>query len=192
MDWKDVGQKIISILGPASSIAAPFLSLIPGGAMIPTAITAIKAISAVLGIKDDNPTPDMLLKAIDANPQAAADLTKAQMAYEHEVTMTQMAYEAQSRTEQAGITLQDAKDLRFWNSGWRPYIGWVIGTSMAVYYIPQSFMATVVWVIAIQQAKWVLVPYPNTFDMTELLTLLGSILGLGGLKAFEKIKGVTK
>jgi len=38
----------------------------------------------------------------------------------------------------------------------------------------------------------IIIPFPNTFDISELMGLLISLLGLGGLKTFEKIKGVTK
>ena len=31
-----------------------------------------------------------------------------------------------------------------------------------------------------------------TFDMNSLLTVLGGLLGLGGLRTFEKYKGVSK
>jgi len=185
--WTDVGKKIVDFLGPASTLAAPFLG--PVGPFLPL---AIKGLSLALGVKDPNPQPDVIIKAIEANPQAATELAKAQMAYEHDITMKQMEYEAQSRGEQAGINLQDAKDIRFWNSGWRPFIGWVCGTSLAVYYIPQALMATILWVIAVANNNWVIVPFPNTFDISELMGLLISLLGLGGLKTVEKIKGVTK
>ena len=185
--WTDVGKKIVSLLGPASTLAAPFLG--PVGPFLPL---AIKGLSLAFGINDPNPQPDVVMKAIEMNPQAAAELAKAQMAYEHEVTMQQMAYEAQSRKEQTDINLQDSKDLRFWNSGWRPSVGWVCSASLAVYYIPQALMATILWTIAIAHNNWEIVPYPNTFDMSELISLLVGILGMAGLKSFEKTKGITK
>ena len=185
--WTDVGKKIVSLLGPASTLAAPFLG--PVGPFLPL---AIKGLSLILGIKDPDPQPDVVMKAIEMNPQAAAELARAQMAYEHEVTMQQMAYEAQSRSEQAGITAVEAKDIRFWNSGWRPALGWVCASSLAAYYIPKAIMGTIIWVIACYTAGWELVVYPSTLDTGEILGLVGTLLGTAGLKTFEKVKGVTK
>jgi hypothetical protein len=36
------------------------------------------------------------------------------------------------------------------------------------------------------------VPALPEFDMASLMTVLGGLLGLGGLRTFEKYKGVTK
>jgi hypothetical protein len=38
----------------------------------------------------------------------------------------------------------------------------------------------------------VTIPELPTFDMSSLLTVLMGMLGLGGLRTFEKTKGITK
>lgn len=75
-------------------------------------------------------------------------------------------------------------------AGWRPWIGWVLGWSLAFYYWPQFVLASVLWV----RQSWDLgniVPYP--IDRIEgLMELVVAMLGLGTLRTVEKWKGVAK
>ena len=40
-------------------------------------------------------------------------------------------------------------------AGWRPFIGWVAGISLAAYFLPQYFIGSIVWA----RAAWMAVPY---------------------------------
>lgn len=63
-------------------------------------------------------------------------------------------------------------------AGWRPFIGWVGGVGLATTYI----------VLPIVQA--VQGQTPN-LDMGELFILLGGLLGFGGLRSWDKLKGTS-
>jgi hypothetical protein len=70
-------------------------------------------------------------------------------------------------------------------SGWRPFIGWVCGGALFSQYILRP------WV------QWLCVlvghPIPQLPGIDDQLwQLVGAMLGMGGLRTFEKIKGVTK
>ena len=76
-------------------------------------------------------------------------------------------------------------------AGWRPFIGWVSGTALAVYFIPQYVVATVVWVKLISATGFKeMVPYPASGD--GLMELVLALLGLGLLRSGEKIAGRAK
>ena len=86
---------------------------------------------------------------------------------------------------QALANIEEAKHRSVFVAGWRPAIGWVaaIGLGYQFLILPfagliNSFLSTPVELPAIQAA--------------ELMTLTISLLGLGGLRTFEKIKGVYK
>lgn len=75
-------------------------------------------------------------------------------------------------------------------AGWRPAIGWVCAASLAVYYIPQFAMASVVWV----RLSWsldTLVPYPVS-QIEGLMELVVAMLGLAGLRSIDKALGTSK
>jgi hypothetical protein len=75
-------------------------------------------------------------------------------------------------------------------AGWRPYLGWVLGTSLAFYYLPQFAMASVLWVRVCWETQ-TLAPYPIT-DIAGLTQLVLGMLGLAGLRTYEKKAGLTK
>ncbi len=86
---------------------------------------------------------------------------------------------------QAMTNIEEAKHRSAFVAGWRPCIGWVAAIGLAYQFLIlpfagllNSFLITPVDLPAIQAA--------------ELMTLTISLLGLGGLRTVEKIKGVTK
>ena len=71
-------------------------------------------------------------------------------------------------------------------AGWRPFIGWVCGLAFGWHFIGQPVALFVVALTGTQ-----IPPLPE-FDMGTLLTVLGGMLGIGGLRTYEKQKGLTK
>lgn len=70
-------------------------------------------------------------------------------------------------------------------SRWRPFIGWVCGVALGYQYV----LAPIgVWVSQILGHP---VPTPPKLDDSLWQLMLG-MLGLGGLRTYEKIKGVSK
>jgi hypothetical protein len=76
-------------------------------------------------------------------------------------------------------------------AGWRPFIGWVAGIGIGMYYIPQYAMATVVWIKLLQANGFTeLVPYPGSVD--GLMELVLALLGMATLRTAEKMAGRAK
>tara|TARA_R110000765_G_scaffold188133_2_gene293583 strand:- start:2262 stop:2642 length:381 start_codon:yes stop_codon:yes gene_type:complete len=67
-------------------------------------------------------------------------------------------------------------------AGWRPFIGWICGFALAYNFIIRDLFI------------WILKPadIPPALQMEHLMTVLLGMLGLGGLRTYEKIKDKTK
>lgn len=83
--------------------------------------------------------------------------------------------------EQNKVNSEEAKNASKFVSGWRPFVGWVCGFALFYNYIFMPFFAyVVIWGFNAP-------PIP-TLDSGELMTLLFGMLGLGGLRTYEKTK----
>tara|TARA_B100000745_G_C20082973_1_gene370013 strand:- start:530 stop:916 length:387 start_codon:yes stop_codon:yes gene_type:complete len=70
-------------------------------------------------------------------------------------------------------------------AGWRPFVGWVCGVAMSYHFIIAPLVQFGFALGGIDQ------DLPE-FDFSQLSTVLMGMLGLGGLRTFEKMKGVAK
>jgi len=86
---------------------------------------------------------------------------------------------------QLEINKQEAAHRNIFVAGWRPFIGWSCGFAMAYAYIIQPIT---VFILA-QTGNLVDLP---TLDLSEMMPVLLGMLGLGGLRSFEKYKKVSK
>ena len=76
-------------------------------------------------------------------------------------------------------------------SGWRPYIGWVAGASLTYQFVLYPFM---VWVWRLAQVLGHLpaeAAPPPMLDTDALWVILSGLLGIAGMRSFEKTKGVA-
>jgi len=66
-------------------------------------------------------------------------------------------------------------------SGWRPFVGWVCAIALCYHFVLQPMLA---FVLAASGYPMIL----PEFDMSTLMTVLMGLLGLGGMRSFEKVK----
>ena len=93
---------------------------------------------------------------------------------------------AQINLAQVEVNKEEAQHRTVFVAGWRPFIGWVCGVALAWHFVG---VPVTLFFIAWSGAE---VPELPVFDMNSLMTVLTGMLGLGGLRTFEKMKGLTK
>ena len=107
---------------------------------------------------------------------------------EAQVTLELAKQDWQGILGQLEINKEEAKSPHWWVAGWRPFVGWVCGTAFAYHYIVQPLLGFVL--VAVYENP--LGSNLPVFDMDSLLTVLLGMLGLGGLRTFEKYKEVSR
>lgn len=86
---------------------------------------------------------------------------------------------------QMAVNTVEAAHRSIFVAGWRPFIGWVCGSAFAMHFLGMPLMQ-----VAAIYADFT--PPLLSFDMQSLLTVMMGMLGLGGLRTYEKIKGAAK
>ena len=90
---------------------------------------------------------------------------------------------SQPNVVQSEIGKIEATHKSIFVAGWRPFIGWVCGAALAYNFIIREL---VIWSLAISDKD--ILP-PPALQMEVLTTILYALLGLGGLRTFEKLRG---
>ena len=109
---------------------------------------------------------------------------KAKLAHEIATLAEKQAHDA--AMAQVEVNKAEAQHRSIFVAGWRPFIGWVCGIALAYHFVLAPLIVFgVAW-------SGVEIPEIPTFDMDSLMTVLLGMLGLGGMRSFEKAKGLTK
>ena len=87
---------------------------------------------------------------------------------------------------QLEINKQEAQHGSIFVAGWRPAIGWICGIELGWNYIMQPIIAWSVFAFGVDLAE------APRLDTAELTTILLGMLGLGGLRTYEKRLGVAR
>lgn len=101
--------------------------------------------------------------------------------------------EIDQRTDLAQIDVNkaEAANPSVFVSGWRPYIGWVGGAAMTYQFILYPLMQ---WGWALMQsAGWIPATLiaPPVLPSEQLWVILSGILGIAGMRTYEKKQGVA-
>ena len=104
---------------------------------------------------------------------------------EREIKAQLTTHLAQIDLAQLGINKVEAAHRSIFVAGWRPFIGWTCGVALCYSYVLQPITIFVM----IQMGH--VVPLPE-MDLSAMMPVLMGMLGLGGLRTFEKFKGVSK
>ena len=86
---------------------------------------------------------------------------------------------------QLEVNKAEAASRNIFVAGWRPFVGWTCGMALAYTYVVQPIL-----VFGLAHYGY-LVDLPP-LDMSTMMPVLLGMLGLGGLRSFEKYKGVSK
>lgn len=129
----------------------------------------IVPIITVLGSLLDKVIPDTAAKE-----KAKADLLLQAQSQDFQLAL------AQIQTNQ-----EEAKHASIFVAGWRPFIGWVCGISLLWHFIGYDLAA---WFIAWRKVDMVLPKLASD----NLMELTLAMLGMAGLRSWEKSKSVAR
>lgn len=105
----------------------------------------------------------------------------------------QQSGELAAMSGQLEINKIEAASASLFVAGWRPFVGWMCGISLGLVYIPKAVILSGMWAYqawsAVHGGSQVLPVFPD-LGVTDLFGLLGAMLGMGGLRTFEKLKEV--
>jgi len=104
----------------------------------------------------------------------------------HEIATMSEKHAQQLALAQIKVNAAEAASGSLFKGGWRPCIGWICGIAFGYHFVLQPVIIFVVALIGIE------IPELPKFDMNTLLTVLAGMLGIGGLRTYEKQKGLTK
>ena len=130
-------------------------------------------LSALIG-----PVTGLLDKFVEDKDQKAA--------LAHEISTMADRHAQELALAQVEVNKAEAASGSVWKGGWRPFVGWVCGTAFAYHFVIQPLAIFVVAAYGME------IPALPEFDMGQLMTVLMGMLGLGGLRSFEKYKHVAK
>lgn len=133
-------------------------------------------IAGLVGKVIDRAWPDPAQKA-----QAALELERMRQSGEFKV----IDAELQAMQMQADVNQVEAASADPFTSRWRPFIGWVCGLALCWHYIGRPLAE---WAL-LMAGRDIQIP---AVDLGDLIVILLGMLGLGGLRTTEKIRGVTK
>jgi hypothetical protein len=81
---------------------------------------------------------------------------------------------------QIEVNQQEAAHKSLFVAGWRPFIGWTCGVAMASNFVVAPYVSAFAEIV---------IP---TLDLSEMMPVLGGLLGLGAFRTYEKTKGVAR
>jgi hypothetical protein len=124
------------------------------------------------------PVTNIIGKIIPDKDQAA------KLAHEIATMSERMANE--QMLAQLEVNKAEAASGSLFKGGWRPSIGWICGLALFWSFILQPFLVFFLLVFGVD-----LPPLPE-IGTADLMPILLGMLGLGGLRSYEKVQKVTK
>lgn len=110
-----------------------------------------------------------------------------QLAAQTEITKIQLELQGKLQdavSAQVNVNLEEAKSDKLFVAGWRPWIGWTCGMIFAVNFIIGPIVN---WIFVLRHIPG---EFPK-MDLSEAMPVLLGMLGLGGLRTYEKTQGVA-
>ena len=109
---------------------------------------------------------------------------KAKLA--HEIATMSQRHAQELALAQINVNAAEAASGSLFKGGWRPFIGWTCGLAFFYHFVGQPLAIFILTISGVE------IPALPEFEMGTLLTVLGGMLGIGGLRTYEKQKGLTQ
>lgn len=103
---------------------------------------------------------------------------------------------------QLEVNAREASHTSVFVAGWRPFIGWIGGIALAYQFVLYPLL---IWIWALGQAQGWIPCYidpvqtqgactftsPPVFDAGPLFAIVTGMLGIGGMRSYDKLKGTN-
>lgn len=127
-----------------------------------------------------------------ADSLITTDKERLEMALEERrLDLKEKRIDQETDLAQVEVNKIEAASTSIFVSGWRPAVGWVGVFGLAYQFLGYPLMQ---WLWAFGQS-YDIIPKglnpPPDLDVEQLMTLLAGLLGFGGMRSFEKHKGVA-
>ena len=86
---------------------------------------------------------------------------------------------------QIQLNKQEAAHKNIFVAGWRPFVGWTCGVALAYHFIVSPIVETILIAAGVAVDL-------HSFEFSQLSSIRMGMLGLGGLRTYEKMKGVSR
>lgn len=123
-----------------------------------------------------------IVEKVIPDPQAAADAKLRVMELAQKGELAVLDADLKLAMGQVEVNKVEAGTDLF-RGGWRPATGWVCVVGLAYQFIVQPVLP---WLVSLFGVS---VPPLPAIDNETLMVLLTGMLGLGGLRTFERVKG---
>ena len=125
-----------------------------------------------------------LIERFFPDPKAADEAKLKLLEMQQTGYLAGLASETELAKGQLSVNAVEAASSSLFVAGWRPFIGWTCGAAFAYKFVLAPFAVLVLTAMGNPISLPVL-------DFTEMSTILLGMLGLGGMRTVEKIKGVA-
>lgn len=119
------------------------------------------------------------------DPKQAAEAKLKMFELQQQGELAVLQAETELATGQMEINKVEAGSDSFFKSGWRPAVGWICVFGLFYQFV---FLPFATFFLALYEVHAAM----PAMDLNTLMTLLFGLLGLGGYRTIEKLKGVSK
>lgn len=153
---------------------------------------------SILGVDDILETGLAIADRIWPDPTKKAEEQRKLLELHQNGDLAKLNSHVSLMLKQAEINLADSKSGSFFQAGWRPAAGWVGVISLFCMYVPKAIVMTYIWSYQALTilSRWdgtgnmVLPAFPN-LGATDIIGLLGSLLGVAVMRTYEKKSGIN-
>jgi len=117
---------------------------------------------------------DKVIPDADERSRLAHEIATLAERQTHEIAKAQIA-----------VNKEEAASHSMFVSGWRPAVGWVCTLGLATNYL---FVPVCNFLLTLNESPITVPP----LDLSEMMPVLLGMLGLGGLRTYEKTKAVAR
>lgn len=125
-----------------------------------------------------------IIKRVIPDPEKQAELQMEMVKLQSDDQMKELDAQLQMAQGQMQTNAAEASNSDMFVAGWRPFIGWICGCAFGAQLVFCPFITAILGMFG----KTIVFPQ---MDMNMIVTVLGGMLGIGGMHTIEKIKGVA-